>query len=191
MKSDIFNQQHGIEHILDETERFGVYCKLPSAGVMRLRLLTEELLGLTVNLFDNLKYGFTIENEGQRFILRLKASTIVNLDQKSKMLSLSSRGENEAAKGILGRISGVFQDLIMGGNNYSHYPAVMTSSFNPYYETDISPCFSMTYYKNQAPEREKEPEWDGLEKSIIANYADDVVIGVKSDKVEMVVLITI
>jgi len=191
MKSDIFNQKHGIEHILDETERLGVFCKLPPDGVMRLRLLTEELLGLTVRLFDNLKYEFTIENEGQRFTLRLTASTIVDLDQKDKMLSLSSRGENEAAKGVLGKISGVFQDLIMGEDNYSYFPAVMTTSFNPYYETGTSPCFSMTYYQNQAPEREKEPEWDGLEKSIIANYADDVVIGVKSDKVEMVVLITI
>jgi len=191
MKSDIFNQQHGVEHILNETERFGVFSKLPSAGVMRLRLLTEELLGLTVRLFDDLKYEFTIENEGQRFTLRLKASTIVSLDQKSKMLSLSSRGENEAVKGVLGRISGVFHDLIMGADNSPNLSPVTTSSFNPYYDTDTSTYFSMTYYQNQAPERENEPEWDGLEKSIIANYADDVMIGVKSDNVEMVVLITI
>jgi len=187
MKSDIYNQNDGIDHILDETERLGIFCRLSPTEAMKLRLLAEEVLGLTVRLFDDIKYELFIVNEGRSYTINLTVDTIVDLRQKDKMLSLSSRGENIAAKGVLGKISGIFEDTLMCNNAYSP-SAELYSLYHGKENTDI--CFSLMYYQNQIPENEKDSQWDGLEKSIIAHFAEDVTIGVKSDKVEVVASIT-
>ncbi len=48
----------------------------------------------------------------------------------------------------------------------------------------------MQKYKNDVEaEKNDDPEaWDELEKSIIANLADDVKVGVLKDKIELVVI---
>ena len=187
MKSDIYNQDNKIDFILSETERVGEFSKLTPPEVMKLRLLAEEILNLTVRMFDNLKYDFFIENEERCFKINLRATTHVNMNQKDRVLSLSSQGKNKATKGILGKISGLFEDMIMDSNTSSLY-TMASPLYHGKENTDI--YFSLSYYQNQIPETEKETEWDGLEKSIIAHISDDVTIGVKSDKVEVIATIT-
>ena len=181
-KSDVFNQSHSMEHILSETELFGRSCELTPPEALKLRLLAEETLSLTVRLFEHLTYTMQIEHAKSRFSIDLKASTLVDSDQKEKVLSLSSTGKNKAS-GVLGKISEVFGYFLtsdteafpFGGTYESHYV-----SNNP------DTLFSLKYYKNNISDEEKKPEWDGLEKSIIAHFADDVTIGVRSDKVEVI-----
>ena len=187
MKYVVYNQDNEIDFILSEAERVGEFSKLTPPESMKLRLLAEEILNLTVRLFDNLKYDFFIESEDRCFKINLRATTRVNMNQKDKVLSLSSLGKNMATKGVLGKISGVFEDIIMGSNESSLY-AMSSPLYHGKENTDI--YFSLSYYQNQIPENEKEAEWDGLEKSIIAHLADDVTIGVKSDKVEVIATIT-
>ena len=188
MKSDVYNQTHKISFILSETERLGDFCKLTSSEAMKLRLLVEEILGLTVRLFDNLKYDFYIENDKKHFTINLKADVIVDQDQKEKVLSLSSEGKNIADKGLLGKISGIFATALSGGVN--HYP--LAGTYATFYdEDDSNTLFSLRYYENKVSEDVKEAEWDGLEKSIIAHFADDVTIGVSEDKVEVIATITL
>ena len=43
----------------------------------------------------------------------------------------------------------------------------------------------MNYYMNAVPHEESKKVWDGLEKSIIANFADDVIVGVKYNCVDV------
>ena len=42
------------------------------------------------------------------------------------------------------------------------------------------------YMLNTPPEKQKE-DWDGLERSILINMADDIIIGVNSGRVEMII----
>ena len=49
--------------------------------------------------------------------------------------------------------------------------------------------FSLATYQNEIPKTIKENQWDGLEKSIIANLAKDLIMGVKADKVELITII--
>jgi len=187
MKSILYNQNDGIDFILSKTEKVGEACDLTPPEITKLRLLTEEVLGLTVRLFENIEYDLFIENEGRCFTINLTAATCVNLNQKNKMLSLSSEGKNKATKGVLGKISGIFEDAIMGaGESNSHintYSALYSGGNSDIY-------FSLTHYQKEITEEEKDQEWDGLEKSIIAHIADDVTIGVKSDNVEVIATIT-
>jgi len=187
MKSILYNQSDGIDFILSKTEKIGEACDLTPSETMKLRLLTEEVLGLTVRLFENIEYDLFIENEGRFFTINLTAATRVNLSQKNKMLSLSSEGKNKATKGVLGKISGIFEDAIMGAGENDSFVHTYSSLYSGG-NSDI--YFSLTHYQNQIPEDEKAMEWDGLEKSIIAHIADDVTIGVKSDNVEVIATIT-
>ena len=47
--------------------------------------------------------------------------------------------------------------------------------------------WTLSQYMEFAPKEKIKREWDGMEKSIIANFADDVSIGVRSGKLEMTV----
>jgi len=186
-KSDVYNQSSGIEKILTETELFGRSCELTPPEANKLRLLAEEVLGLTVRLFDNLKYEFHVEKSKQRFKIILRVAALVDPDQKEKVLSVSSRGKNKSF-GIIGKISDVFENLVTG--DAGAYP--FGGSFSSHYDgEDPDTLFSLKYYKSSAPEEEKKPEWDGLEKSIIGHFADDVTIGVSSNKIVVVATITI
>jgi len=189
MKSDIYTEEQGIERILSETKRLGEFCNLPPVASDKLRLLAEEMLSLTVRMFDNLAYEFFIENEGCRFTLNLSVETLVSQEQKEKLLSLSTGGENEATKGIFGKISAIFENLLTGNNEYVQITGVYCSDIPHLYGMDMTPYFSLSAFQDERPYKPNDEQWDGLEKSIIATLAKDMVIGVRGKRVEMIAVI--
>ncbi|MCL2108444.1 MAG: hypothetical protein FWH20_03750 [Oscillospiraceae bacterium] len=186
MKSDIYTEKHGISEILTEVENIGKLCKLSPSASGKLRLLTEEMLGLTVRLFEDLRYEFFVEGQGKRYTLNLVAETNVSQTKKDKMLSLSTSGKNKANQGLFGRISGIFEGLLTNDCGYEAIHA-------PYYDgLGMNAYFSLSAYRDQISQytkEEQEIQWDGLEKSIIANLAKDVIIGVRNSKAEMIVIV--
>jgi hypothetical protein len=189
MKSDTFTGEQGIEYILSETKRIGEFCNLPPAASDKLRLLAEEMLSLTVRLFENLTYEFFIESEGCSFTLNLSAETLVSQEQREKLLSLSRSGENEATKGIFGKISSIFESLLTGSDEYAQIARVYCPDIPHLYGIDMTPYFSMSAFQDERPKKPDDEQWDGLEKSIIATLAKDMVIGVKNRRVEMIAVI--
>jgi hypothetical protein len=189
MKSDIYTQKQGIEQILSETKRLGEFCNLPPVASDKLRLLAEEMLSLTVRLFDNLEYEFFVENEGCRFTLNLSAKTLVSPQQKEKLLSLTRNGENEATKGIFGKISTIFENLLTGSAEYTPVVRAYYPDIPHLYGMDMSAYFSLSAFQGERPYKPDDEQWDGLEKSIIATLAKEMVIGVRNNKVEMIAVI--
>ena len=60
----------------------------------------------------------------------------------------------------------------------------------------ITICITVTVwklsdYKNNVNVKNNTEDWDELEKSIIANLADDVSVGIKGDDVELIVTRTL
>ena len=49
----------------------------------------------------------------------------------------------------------------------------------------MNDCWTLSRYKDA--QRDNEEPWDELEKSIIANLADDVTVAVKGNNVEIVI----
>jgi len=189
MKSDIYTGEQGIEYILSETEKLGVFTKLPPAASGKLRLLAEEMLSLTVRMFDNLKYEFFIENTKKHFVLHLSADTFVNQGQKEKLMSLSTNGENMAATGIFGKISEVFESLLTGDNEYAQTTELYCVDIPHLYGVDMTAYFSLSAFQEERPEKPDDEQWDGLEKSIIATLAKEMIIGVRNKKIEIIAVI--
>ena len=107
MKTDVFeltNDTQELETMLSETEKAAVYSGLDKKQSIRLRLLAEELIGMLPELLEYIKGQFWIESKGKAFELHISAT----LDDmfaadREKLLSISTSGENAAAKGVFTR----------------------------------------------------------------------------------------
>lgn len=147
-----------------------------------LRLLTEELFSMTKTLLKNRETAFEIKREGKSFQLCMAVRANVGEKAREEFLSLSSKKENVASKGFMGKVISVLEDFI--------YPddSEISSVYHPMmYGENFDMVWTMSYFIDSAPQEEQKKVWDGMEKSIIANFADDIVIGVRNSRVEIVI----
>lgn len=195
MTSNIYNftkNQQDFSAIPDEAEKVAEYNDLSPKESMRLRLLAEELICMMPNLVSYGGGKFWIESSGRNYELHLEVKAkIPELIDQEKLLSVSSDGKNAAAKGIIGKICAAIDGMMKVSNALP-----VDSSMNIYGMTaygDYSD-WSLCLYRDMLSqeyngERRDEfaEDWDELEKSIIANIADDVKVWIRGDKIEVTV----
>ena len=107
MKTEIINvfpSGEGRDAALELTEKTGAYCGIDSKASLRLRLLSEELIELVRALDSENENNFWLETNGNNIEIHLKTVISMDLATRNELLSVSSSGKNEAAKGIIGRI---------------------------------------------------------------------------------------
>lgn len=197
MKSDVIcvkSDGTGVREALAQAEKIAAYGNLSKKESIRLRLLTEETMGMLGAITGPLDADFWIDEEKGEYRLHLATETLMNSRMRSELLSASTSGTNAAAKGVMGKIRDVFEKALEPAD----------SDFSGYYDTGwymtggdaggVNPggrgIWSLNHYKDSVrKDAEKKPEWDELEKSIVANLADEVSIGIKSGTVEMTVFI--
>ena len=197
MKSDIYELirlDDDYRAIPAAAEKVAVYNDLDKKSAMRLRLLAEEMICMLPQLLIYGKGSFWIENSGKDYELRLR---VIPYDRnemdRDKVIAVSKSGKNAAAKGILGKICAAVECMmedrakLAAEDPYGFY-MMGTMGMGSYNE---SMAWSLASYKNAfddtARNEKKTEEWDELEKSIIANLADDVIVGVKGGKVDITV----
>ncbi|MDD3164428.1 MAG: hypothetical protein PHS97_01060 [Oscillospiraceae bacterium] len=150
-----------------------------------LRLLTEEMFSLCGALLDVDALDYSVKREGKRYALRVSTETGVNEQAREQLLSLSSSGKNAANKGIKGLLGAVLEVMSIGYAPELCSPAWTCGMLTP--DDGYAYQWTLSQYMELAPKENVKSEWDGMEKSIIANFADDVSIGVRSGKLEMTV----
>ena len=195
MKSDICklsaNDIDSLKKVLSETEKTSVYASLDQKQSGRLRLLSEELVEMLPSLLEFTAGEFWIECAGKNFELHtvLNPNDSLTSEKRDELLKVSSSGKNAAAVGIMAkiRLAATFM-LIDYEKNAAQMPA--TNDFyhdgmgaNPYFTIS---SWSLENYRTKAKGEQGE-KWDELEKSIIANIADDVLVGIDGKKVEIIV----
>lgn len=181
MRSDVFKIDSDTATILDATEKFGKICELPDEDARTLRLLAQEMLSMTERLLDAYGFSYYVENADKLFSLHLTVNAAVNLTEKDMLLSVSKTGKNEATKGIWGKISGLFESMIMGEQEFPMATAISMPDSDMSYISPV-PLFDPA----ELPHQE---DWNGVEKCIIDSLADDVLIGVRSNEAELLVKI--
>lgn len=150
-----------------------------------LRLLTEEMFSMIRELLETETPDFTVEYNSKQYILRILTKTRVNENAREQFLSLSSTGKNEAAKGLKGMLGNIVEFMSLEGDPYASLTSWSCGMHTP---LDGYVCqWTLSHYMEQAAKEDQKIKWDGMEKSIIANFADDVSIGVRSGKLEMTV----
>ena len=195
MKTDVYRFERAVSDIGEITALAGkaaAYCGLDNKQAMRLELLCEELVEMLPNL---LLYGageLWIENKGKNIEIHaaVQADDLLSGKDRSEILAVSKSGRNAAAVGIVNRIRIAAETMLAnyalsvgtGGDITCEASYGMDGPQDP---IGYSGEWSLVNYKKAtAPESD---EWDELEKSIIANLADDVTVGILKGRVEIVV----
>ena len=139
----------------------------------QLCLITEEMLSLVRSVTGELNAEFWLENEGKAFTLHLQSRQTLGNTQRSELIESSSSGQNEAAKGFLGKLRELYETALSVGADVERYYAEGGSSSSM---ADLSDTVMTA------------PKWDKLERSVLLALVDDVKIGIRRNLVELTVL---
>ena len=195
----IFSTGEGRDKALELTEKTGAFCGLDGKSALRLRLLSEELIELIRPFEGDLQGDFWMEAEERNVEIHLKAEVPMDLKTRSELLAVSSSGKNAAAKGIIGKIremiavatlpddpeTRVMADqalglIALGSQVGSHYGGSEAYSWSMSgYVTGINTSIADLDVKQEAQ--------DELERSIVANLADEVKVNIVNSDVEVVI----
>ena len=178
----------GLKNILVEVEKVTSYNCLEKKQALRLRLLAEELTGMLPELVKNFEGIFWLENEENKYELHVQLSVdSLSKEKKKALIAVSSNNKNAAAVGFMGKIREIAENMLL----FSDDPNTYAMPLHYYGEYDVNPYYSYSWtldnYMSQRENKTNKDEWDQLEKSIVAKLADDVIVGVKGKKVDIII----
>ena len=195
MKSNVCKINNGtrdLELILKESERVAEYNRLTHKQALQMRLLCEEIDGMLPNIIEEFEGELWIEFESGE--CRVNVSIRIpelNFDKKKELIGIAKNKKNAAAVGIVGRIRNAIENFFL---NEEAMLAFEMSSGGVYLSTaniegvDYTGLWSLNRYKNSVNKEESAEDWDELEKSVIASVADDVIVGVKGNCANIVII---
>ena len=195
MKSNICKIEDGVkdlEAIFKESEKVAVYNELSNRQANQLRQLCEELDGMLPHIINNFSGDFWIEFE--QGVCKVNVSierAQLNNAKKEELISIAKDKKNAAAVGISGKIRTAIESFFLADENPKNYLMVsgmydfVTGSINP---IDYRYLCSLKKYMSSVSKDEQAEQWDELEKSLIASIADDVIVGIKGTKVDIVIV---
>ena len=188
----IENGTNDLEAILKECEKVAAYCGLTEKQCLHLRLLCEEIDGMLPHIIDEFSGDFWIDMND--CICKVNASIVIpeiSSSKKEELIAVARNKKNSAAVGIVGKIRDAIENLLLiSKENDSHYPTPLVLDFGTGYcdGVDYSYLWSLEQYRSTVNNAEKTEEWDELEKSVIASVADDVIVGVKGNRANIVIV---
>ena len=198
MRSDMIhvtNGGAGFGKALEQAERVAAFKDLPEKSAIHLRLLTEEMMGIMHALTGEKEADFWIDDEEGVFSLHLTAKAEMDSEMRKKLLAVSQSGKNAAARGVTGKLRDLFERFMAPGDM-----RVGQSLAAGFCCDNIDPEFGMMHFMpddywslrrySASLERasEQDENWDELERSVVANLADDVRIGIKGRDVEITII---
>lgn len=197
----VFSEGTGIEKALEEAERFAQYENLDAEQGLYIRLLSEEMMGLVRGITGGFEGKFWLEGADGECRICLRADTYMDRQKKKKLIALSGSGKNESSVGIMEMIRNLVVNAINDPDSVDELQneyddgSVMYGMMGARSDGSIDAMdfeWSLLQYRSMV-EKEKqqkkaEEAWDELEKSVVANIADDVRVGVRGDIVEMTII---
>jgi hypothetical protein len=197
-KITVGNEGTLIENALQEADRFVRDAGIEGKKALHVNLLAEEVLGMIRAIVGDYSARFWMECDKNECRICVDAVADVDSKKKKELLSVSKSGKNVANKGLMAKIGAFFENCM---NNYEEVMEY-TEPYDSYGYLYASGCpahsmmtseytvwalsnYRMTVNEDKNSKEEAEDAWDELEKSIIANIADDVIIGVKDNRVTL------
>lgn len=201
MKSNeciLHGDQADIENVLNEVEKAAEYNGLTPKETIQLRLLAEEMIGMQKGILGFVKGAFYLENKDRVYNLCLHSDIKVEEWTREKFVELSTNKRNVAYSGFMGKIRMTIDSMLNGGADdiyLSSYdciggPFILSypsfSSASMLREDSYDQTWTLSGYREEA--KKNEDKWDELEKSIVANIADEVIVGARTDYVDIIVV---
>ena len=182
----------GLDSILTEVEKVTSYNQMQKKEALRLRLLVEELVGMLPSLVENFEGKIWIQNDENKYEIHTELSVEgLSKEKKEALIEVSGNKKNAAASGFMGKIRDIAENMLLFSEEPSLNYAMDHDYLCDYYNVDVHYTYAWTleYYAKQyeAKTADKGEEWDQLEKSIVAKLADDIIVGVRGKKVEIII----
>ena len=181
------------------TENFAWRIKLDRHDTLRLDLLVEETLGMVKTMLDEFYGQIWFVADEKACEIHFEATANMNADRREELLSVSSTGKNTAVRGFMAKLGEIISGALHSAGKtidaygqetmkygVVHTPGMMTN--NP----DMMTIWTLQTYRadlDQARTSNSDVEeaWDELEKSIVARLADDVLVGIRGDRIDLVI----
>ena len=175
-----------LEKVLDEVKKVASYNELKRKDTLQLMLLAEELIGIQKGILGFAKGNFYIENIGSTYKLCLRADIQTDILTQDRFVEMSTQNRNEAARGIVGKIKYIANLMVSGNTSALPDYDIFNSQSSAY--TYVSPSaydkiWSLDGYKGRVPQGSA--AWDEMERSIVANIADDIIVGATATYIEL------
>ena len=197
MRTDVImvsSKGNQIGTALEQVDKVAAYKGLSAKNALHLRLLTEEMMGMMRSITGKTEGQFWIEDEDGVYELHLRVNTRLNSEKREKLLSATSSGKNESAKGLMGRLRDFFdwgsdEDLASFNS-----PLLMGDMMEHCSSPALDWEWSMMRYERALSDRVGQNDqaaleaWDELEKSVVKHVADDVKVSIRSGVVEMTIV---
>lgn len=187
LKNDVC--QSDIENVLSQVEKVAEYGNLNKKQSLSLRLLAEELLGFEKGIVGFSNAEFHIENKGNEYKLFVHSDVKLEAWRKEQVIDMSSSGKNAAYKGFKGKLRFVV-DAMFEKSEYSEgmmdYCEYLLESVGEYAPDYYDKIWSMNEYKDEV--KENSDEWDMMEHSILANLADELIVAVRNNFLDILIV---
>lgn len=181
------------------TESFAEQAGLDGRNALRLELLVEETLGMVKTMLDSFYGQIWFTADGRDVEIHFEATADMDADKKEELLSVSSTGKNVAAKGFMAKLGEMISGALHSagrsidayGQETMKYGVVHTPELMAAYP-DMMTIWTLQTYRVDLDQARTDGElaeeaWDELEKSIVAKLADDIAVGVRGDRIDLVI----
>ena len=195
MRSNVCKIERGtrdLAAIFEESERVAEYNRLTHKQALHLRLLCEEIDGVLPRIIDDFYGELWIDFEDGECRVNLSVEIPeFNIEKKEELIAIAKDKKNAAAVGIIGKIRNAIENFFLDEERMQ----VMALSSGSYgletgYSADANYDlhWRLDEYRNSVKKEDKKEAWDELEKSVIASVADDVIVGIKGKRAEVVII---
>ena len=192
MKSDVIAVNasgDGIKEALAQTEKIAEVKGLSKEDQMKLRLLTEEMMGMLQGLTGEVGAQFYVEEENNEYVLHLSTDTEMYAEKRQRLVEATTDNRNAAAVGITGKLRSLFESMLEPKDAQTPSVAALGSlgAFAPTAGSGTS-IWTLSQYRDKVQEAENAAEaWDELEKTTVTSLADEICIGIRGNCVEMTI----
>ncbi|WP_028243495.1 hypothetical protein [Pseudobutyrivibrio ruminis] len=203
----VSSDEESLEQAYKKVDNCVAELSLKNKDSLRIKLLLEE----TIGMFEGMTNVFTallwVEKYKDECAVKLVGNANIDADAKIDLLSVASSGTNQLAHGFMGKVKDIIETGVL------NYEAVMKlqqeyngtpvnyAGLGVYSDMGIAAnpnafsgmMWSMEDYRASLADGKAENSgmmeaWDELEKSIVANIADDVIVGVNKNKVQITMI---
>ena len=190
MKSDVIvvsSKGAGMDAAMAQADRTATELKLSHRDALHMRLLVEEMMGMIRSIIGQLEGKFWIETDDAAYRLHLQTVTLMDTQQRAQLLSASSSGNNEAHRGIMGKLRAFFEPMPVLDT-----PACLVETLAIPGNENGELTWSLEAYRERLRKRkeasdEAQVEWDELEKSVVSHIADNVEVSIRVNDVDLVI----
>ncbi len=201
-KITVGQEENLIKGALDEADRFVKQAGFEGKNALHINLLTEEVLGMVRAMVGDFSARFWLESDKKECRITVDAVADMDPAKRHELLSVSKSGKNVAKRGLMAKIGEFFENCLSDYEELVQYADADVTNYGYIYSAGVPAHTMMTsaytvwslsqyrtsVYEDKDTKEEAEEAWDELEKSIIANLADDVIVGVKDNHVTLTIV---